>query len=171
MNPASLYTYVASLDDVFTALTLQSYRRLAVAVTPEAGEERNTAVERLTTFAARYRRWAVEHPAQFNLIYTAAIPGYAAPGGGTFEAEQAVLRPMLAALSELSGTEIGDAPRTMTDRSPLFERVMGIHAMIHGLVLLEINHHVPLGPDYGAVLRNEVVRAATDLTTPFPDTE
>ena len=163
MNPASLYTYFASLDEIFTALLLQSFERLAAAVTEaHTNSDGQPAIERGIACAEAYRQWALAHPAQFNLLFTDAIPEYAAPDtGGTLEAEVAIWLPILTSIRDVIGLDhITEMP---TDLPPgeLTDEVFGLYGMMHVLVMLEINHHVPPNLDMGAVLHNQT-RAALE---------
>lgn len=149
MNPASLYTYFDSLDDLFTGLILESYQRLAAAVDgafqasePTTHDER---VERLMACAHAFRQWAVDHPAEFNLIFTDQIPGYAAPPAGpTYDAEMAVLDPLVKAAAALQGTTADPRAVSASAESDV-DAVLGAWATMHGLVSLEVNHHLPDG--------------------------
>jgi AcrR family transcriptional regulator len=146
VNPASLYTYFDSLDDLFTAVITSSFARLGAAVggAAEAAADLDPT-ERLLACAHAYRAWALDHPAEFNLIFTDRIPGYEAPPGGpTVEVQQAIFGPFVAALDEMARAEPGSA----TDGAvrPL-ERV-SLWASMHGFVMLEINHHLPFVADH-----------------------
>ncbi len=154
LNPASLYTYFASLDDLFTALLLDSYASLAEATEAAATASRTSAgIARVLDIAAGYRRWAVDHPAQYNLLFTDQIPGYAAPRGGpTVDAQVAVFRPFVAELEHLRGRGPDDGldPRD----EPL---AIGVFGLLHGLVSLEINHHLDwIQSDHESLLRDRL---------------
>lgn len=155
MNPASLYTYFTSLDDLFTALLLQSFERLAATVTEaHAGSDGQPAIERALACVGAYRQWALAHPAQFNLLFTDAIPEYTAPdSGGTREAEQAIWEPFLAAIGDVTGQDTTAEIAIEPPRGQLTEEVFGLYGMMHGLVMLEINHHAPPTLDLGSILR------------------
>ncbi len=164
MNPASLYTYFSSLDDLFTALILQSYQGLAAAVSDAAKPVgRRSAQARLVAGAKAYRSWALEHPAQFNLIFTDQLPGYAAPAGGpTLAAELAVFRPLVAAMADAAGRPLSVdsfADLSADDR----QRVIGMYASMHGLVSLEVNHHLPPGPECESLMIGELKAALARL--------
>ena len=81
MVSSAIYRYYASRDELLTALIIDAYDRLGAAV--EAGER---AVRRRQDFLARWRAathsiraWAVEHPAEWALLFGTPVPGYAAP--------------------------------------------------------------------------------------------
>lgn len=162
MNPASLYTYFDSLDDVFTALIADSFERLGAAIGASAtNAHAGPPKERLTQLALTYRRWAVEHPAEFNLIFSDQLPGYAAPPGGpTVAAQTSIFEPFATALAELVGVEAvvvpsGAAPPLPDDVSG----VVSLWATMHGLVMLEINNHLPFVGEHEAVFVESMERA------------
>ncbi|MEM9513522.1 MAG: TetR/AcrR family transcriptional regulator [Actinomycetota bacterium] len=149
LNPASLYTYFPSLDDLFTALLLDSYGDLAAA-TEHAATRSDAAspTARTIDIALAYRAWARAHPAQYNLLFTDQIPGYAAPPGGpTVAAQTAVFEPMLAEFRRLHG---GDPSEAFS---------VAVFATLHGLVSLEINHHLDwIDGDHESLLRERFER-------------
>jgi len=169
MNPASLYTYFGSLDDLFTALIMESFQSLADAVhrafDDSAGAEPD---DRLLACVRAYRAWAVANPRQFNLIWTDQLPGYAAPPDGpTVTAEQAVYRPFLLAVGEVEGcgdrlVEFATLP---TDDQ---HRLLGLFGTLHGLVSLEINSHLaPSMVDGEALLVDRMTHAVRHVHPPL----
>lgn len=157
MNPASLYTYFASLDDLYTALLIDSANGLADATrsaAAAASAELDDPLERIVRIAVAYRAWAVAHPHQYNLLFTDLIPGYEAPAGGpTVEAQGRIFGPF----SEAFGGS-GDAPDP-----ELAVRLLG---SLHGHVALEINHHFDwTGVDLEAVFD----RTIRELVGPLLD--
>jgi AcrR family transcriptional regulator len=80
MTAPALYRYFGSRDELVTALVTDAYDALAdamegaVAAVPAAGH-----AERLLTAFAAFRRWSLEHPTEFALIFGSPIPGYQAP--------------------------------------------------------------------------------------------
>ncbi len=185
MNPASLYTYFANLDELFTAMILESYGGLAHALeralaevdgptgpaTPTGPAEgpppsEPPRTEPLEAVVLAYRSWAVEHPAQYNLIFTDQIPGYAAPPGGpTVTAEVAVLEPLVRACGLVAGQHYSTAD--VDDVPPeLMAGLLRTWGVLHGLVSLEINHHLPFVDDPGALTTASVLRTAVDGLAP-----
>lgn len=152
MNPASLYTYFASIDDLYTALIVEGFDSLGRAIeVADAEAERGVRdpTDRLVCCAIAYRGWALDHPAEFNLIFTDQIPGYAAPPGGpTFDAEMAVLRPLIRSVGRLVGRDADPARPDAADPAHL-DASIALWGTLHGLVILDTNHHLPL-PDQEA---------------------
>lgn len=140
VNPASLYTYFDSLDDLVTAVILDSFSRLAreVADASDAASELEP-LERVMACARAYRSWAIEHPAEFNLVFTDRIPGYEAPPDGpTVAIQREIFGPFVAALDALDGN-----PGTESDVRAIADERVALWGLMHGLVTLEINHHLP----------------------------
>ncbi len=160
MNPASLYTYFASLDELFTTLILESYQALGDAV--REGFERAghlEPVDHVVATALAYRHWAVDHPAEFNLIFTDQIPGYVAPtDAGTYDAEMAVLRPLLTAIGRVTGRHGNPADQQTADSADA-DAPIGLWAMVHGYVALEVNNHLPVerrSERFESIVRNAI---------------
>lgn len=149
MNPASLYTYFANLDELYTALLLDSFESLAAATRAAADEvlaKRGVdRVERIVAVARGYRRWALQHPHQYNLLFTDLIPGYEAPADGpTVAGEQAVFAPFAEVIvadgvddedDDLAGADEGGLPVPALH----IVRLLGV---LHGQIGLEINNHL-----------------------------
>ena len=140
MNPASLYTYFDNLDDVFTAIIVDSFHRLGSAVQQAANDHADADPrDRLIACALAYRNWALTHPAEFNLIFTDQIPGYAAPADGpTLEAQSAIFGPMIDAIADFTSTNLADPDYPLPNDAA---GPISLWGMMHGLVMLEINHH------------------------------
>ena len=80
MVSSAVYRYFASRDELLTALIVEAYDSLGGRV--EAHIETTTgrsAAVRWVEAAMEIRRWALEHPHDYALIYGTPIPGYAAP--------------------------------------------------------------------------------------------
>lgn len=80
MVPSALYRYFPSRDELLTALIIEAYDAL--------GDEAERAIARLpaadllgrwSEMCRAVRRWAVEHPHEFALVYGSPVPGYRAP--------------------------------------------------------------------------------------------
>ena len=152
INPATLYTYFDSLDDLFTAVITDSFGRLARAVGTAADAALELdPVERVLACAHAYRTWAIEHPAEFNLVFTDRIPGYAAPPDGpTVEVQREIFGPFVAALDARDGRIDGETDAGF-DRVAIDDERVALWATMHGFVMLEINNHLPFVEDTGRV--------------------
>lgn len=81
---SAVYRYVPSRDDLLTMLLVEAYSDLADAVhdaIADVAEDRPR--ERLVAATRSLRRWAVEDPARWALLYGSPVPGYAAPAEQT----------------------------------------------------------------------------------------
>jgi len=157
MSPASLYTYFDSLDALFTELILRTYASLAAAT--RAGVEKfDDPADRLLSGIHAYRHWALMHRAGFNLIFTDQLPGYTAePGGATVDAQVAVFEPLIDVIRRFDA-----------DASPT--SMLGVWGMVHGLVSLEVNHHLDW-LDAGAQFDLHVRRSLDTIGVPSPSTD
>lgn len=140
LSPSSLYTYFSGLDELFTELLLQSYGALQADVDEALRAFADAPLgDRLLVGPLAYRRWAISHPAQFNLIFTDQIRGYVAdPDGPTTEAQLAVLRPIASAFA----VAMGGTPTDLLSAGPIRESFLGFWSAFHGLTILEANHHL-----------------------------
>ena len=174
----AIYNYYPRLDDLITALIVDAYIALAEAM-EEAAESvpSGTNRDRILAATLRYRRWALERPVEFQLIYGNPIPGYVAP----FEVTAPLARRPFATLGRyfvaawqsgeltLPVTE-ADLPESITRHIESWRWEAGIEAppealyalisgwtRIHGMVTLELFHHTqPTLGDTAAMYRYEV---------------
>jgi AcrR family transcriptional regulator len=81
---SALYRYFPSQGDLITALCIEAYDSLAAALA--AARDARSAGDHAGRWAAlchAYRRWSLEHPADFALIFGTPLPGYQAPPQAT----------------------------------------------------------------------------------------
>lgn len=92
MTAPALYYYYDNLDSLITTLIVENYHHLADAM-ESARDAHADQVHRqqLVAVMQAYRRWALEHPIDFQLIYGNPIPGYEAPGDLTVPAASRAL--------------------------------------------------------------------------------
>jgi len=161
IGPASLYTYFASLDDVFTTLLLSSYKRLAAATAAAvAAFATDPPVDRAVAGILAHRRWALANRNEFNLIFSDQLPGYAAPAGGpTVAAQVEVFQPLVGALAEIAPTD------NLLSQD---ERAVLVWTTFHGAVALEVNHHLDWLADPAALHEQAVRRALAGAGLPEP---
>lgn len=80
MASSAIYRYFPSRDDLLTALIVDAYNDVGERVEgADASQDRSDHSGRFVAVARSIRRWAVDNPHQYALIYGSPIPGYAAP--------------------------------------------------------------------------------------------
>lgn len=136
----ALYTYFPSLADLFTELIVQSYQGLEASVASALDAAADLSLDdRLAAGPIAYRRWAIKHRQQFNLVFFDQIAGYAAPPDGpTVDAQTAVLRPIAAEYAVARGRTIDD----VLGDDELLDGFLAWWGAFHGIVALEVNHHL-----------------------------
>jgi AcrR family transcriptional regulator len=188
LTAPALYHYFASRDALITALIVDAFNALADSM-EEARDRAATesAREQLVQTLLAYRRWALEHPIDFQLIYGNPIPGYEAPRELTVPAAErgfAILLPMIVALKHSSTQQNNRPPvedRTipqsvqaaLTERQSrdgydlpteeLYEIMIG-WTRLHGIIMLELFHHLqPIIGDVEPFYRAELERTINGL--------
>ncbi len=166
MTPPALYRYYPKLDDLLTVLIVENFNALADAL--EAARDSISSgrvTEQLMAVIMAYRRWALDHPVDFELIYGTPIPGYHAPRESTVPASARTLVVSAALIMEglMNGECVPPPPydrvppelvahmeQVMRSNDPTggkapllaFYLAMVCWPQIHGLVLLEIFGHI-----------------------------
>ena len=154
MSPAGLYRYYDGLVAIITELITDAYSDLADAVSTAVTTDRS-ATARLRDGMLAYRRWSVDHPNRFLLIFGTPIPGYSAPEGGpTVEASRRIGEAFMGVLIE--GWKRGEFSVPERDRAAQAGEIelasladpalpptsigafLGTWAHFHGMVTLEI---------------------------------
>ncbi len=140
MSAPSLYTYFPSLNDLFTELIVRSYDALASHVSRDLDALGDAPVgDRLVAGPLAYRSWALENRQQFNLVFFDQIAGYEAPADGpTVAAQTSVLRPMAVDYAAAHGQSL----EVLLEPGDLLDDFLGWWGSFHGLVVLEVNHHL-----------------------------
>jgi AcrR family transcriptional regulator len=84
MAPSALYRYFANYDDLIGALCVDAYHSVADALTT-ARDARPTDdhAGRWWAICHAYRRWALDSPQDFALIFGTPVPGFEASGAVT----------------------------------------------------------------------------------------
>ncbi len=158
----ALYRYYASRDDLITALIIDAYNALADTLETVAHEHKTApAPQRLLKVLLAYRRWAMDHPVDFELIFGNPIPGYQGPEDLTVPVARRVFTPILAILYECyqqgslkPPAEITNLPAGLqlsldfenkadTPTLPMEVVYIGVVGWyhIHGMIMLELFHH------------------------------
>lgn len=80
MVSSAVYRYVPNRDALLTLLIIDAYNGLgAAAEAADSSVRRADLLGRFLAVARAVRRWAIEHPHEYALIYGSPVPGYAAP--------------------------------------------------------------------------------------------
>lgn len=105
---SAVYRYVASRDDLLTLLLVDAYGELADAVDAAAKAVPGDWAAQLVAMAHAARRWAVEQPARWALLYGSPVPGYRAPAELTVGPGTRVVGALFAAVAD--GIRVGAVP-------------------------------------------------------------
>jgi AcrR family transcriptional regulator len=162
MVASALYRYFDGRDALLTALITDAYDELgAAAEAAEAAVERSDLRARWMALCRAVRRWALDHPAEYALLYGTPVPEYSAPADTGPPASRVVValvrvlaeaesagvlgapgaRPVAAALHADLDRIVGQAPGPPPDGRP-GDRVLlaGLAAwsQLFGLVSFEV---------------------------------
>ncbi len=181
----AIYNYYPRLDDLITALLVDAFQALADAMA-QAGEIEGSNMQKFRAMIMEYRQWAVAHPADFQLIFGNPIPGYVAPDeltaplarrpfqhlyfwfGRALQADEARIPAIYHTIPPeilVHLVEWKRQTRFDIDDIPFCMLLTG-WARIHGLVILELNHHLqPAIGDAAALYRYEVDALLSQLTS------
>jgi AcrR family transcriptional regulator len=110
MVPSALYRYFDGRDVLLTALITDAYDELgAAAEAAEAAEDPSDLRGRWMALCRAVRRWALEHPAEYALLYGTPVPGYTAPAD-TLPPASRVIVALVRVLAEAEAAGRLDAP-------------------------------------------------------------
>ncbi len=172
----AIYNYHPDRDALVTALIVDAYTSL--------GESQQAAIDalptddhkaRLRALGLAYREWAITYPQRYLLIFGTPIPNYVAPANITIPAAACAIIPLMATLQALHSQGQLKSER-MASITPELESMLEawknfggnadvkalyltavIWSRVHGLVMLEIGHHVPpVITDPGELFRREI---------------
>jgi AcrR family transcriptional regulator len=110
MVSSAVYRYVASRDELLTLLLVDAYSELADAVDSARDAADAPWRDQLLAIASAVRRWAVDQPARWALMYGSPVPGYHAPRERTVGPGTRVVGALFDAVA--AGIVAGDIPQT-----------------------------------------------------------
>lgn len=163
MSGPALYRYFENRDALLTALIVDAYHDLASELEETAARFADqTARECLKQVLLTYRRWALDHSVDFQLIFGNPIPGYQAEEALTAPSAGKVFAPILrilerayrlenrafpAFLAEIpSPLRVGLAASLQENQPDLLQQVVYIGLVgwyhIHGMIMLELFQHI-----------------------------
>ncbi|WP_441251345.1 TetR/AcrR family transcriptional regulator [Kitasatospora sp. McL0602] len=145
MSGPALYRYFANRDELITELVKDAYRSLAD--TFAAGAEAGTGLDGL---AHALRRWALEDPQRYFLVYGTPVPGYKAPEDTT-----RITAEIMAYLLDACAGE-------QSTPSPALRRALAFWTRLHGVLSLELaGHFTGMGLDPAELYADEVQALGT----------
>jgi AcrR family transcriptional regulator len=172
----SIYNYYPSRDDLVTALIVDAYNSLAEA---QEDSVKNLAEDdlsgRLSALGIAYRQWAITYPQRYQLIFGTPIPHYHAPDDLTLPAATRALAPLIKAIQDLSSAgnlrteRLASMTAKLKSMLEAWQKIEGgsdlevlylalvIWSRVHGLVMMEIGHHIPPFFDNPAELFNREI--------------
>lgn len=175
----ALYRYYPDRDALITALIADAYNDLAntLEAARDAAPADNYA-QRIYDAALAYRRWALDHPTDYILIFGNPIPNYHAPMDETLPAARRTMNVFVDLVQAAWQAGAGTPPTEYVDLLPQFqEQIIGgpeffaydmPHPAIelsmvmwgrwHGMISLELfNHAQPLIAEPGELYRFEIL--------------
>lgn len=105
MAVSALYRYFPSRDDLVTALLVEAYTAQADAVeaaVAAAGTDDTGSAIRAGLLA--FRKWSVDHPVEYGLMYGTPLPGYAAPPERLYEPGTRVAQTLYGLVARADGS-------------------------------------------------------------------
>ncbi|MBP2339670.1 AcrR family transcriptional regulator [Saccharothrix coeruleofusca] len=189
MTVQALYHYFPSRDELITALITEAYHALADAVESALDAAPDSGLPGFVVAAEGFRTWAIEHPAQFQLIYGTPLPHYQAPADGRTTAgarrfgglfvrelfaeftEEQLTRVEFPPLSPELGTHLAALPQEAAGGLPPSAVAAFVSAWghMHGLVVLEVFGHTAfIGPGQAEIFRGAMLNLVADLRRRVP---
>ena len=108
MVSSAVYRYVASRDELLTLLLVDAYTDLADSVERAREATPDSWRQQLAEMARAARRWALQQPASWALLYGSPVPGYHAPRDQTVGPGTRVVGALFAVVA--AGAAAGDIP-------------------------------------------------------------
>ncbi|MFE1882077.1 TetR/AcrR family transcriptional regulator [Streptomyces diastatochromogenes] len=144
MSGPALYRYFGGRDDLITELVRDAYRSLADTFRAAAD-----AGSGLPGLARALRRWALEDPQRYFLVYGTPVPGYQAPDDTTDIAREIMAALLDVCAAEEPGTASPDALEThLADHHQwagdhpappsVLRRALAVWTRLHGVLSLEL---------------------------------
>ena len=172
MSGPALYRYFTGRDDLLTELVLDAYADLAETLTVAGARGAGLAPpDRLRAVAHAYRRWALDQPHRYVLLYRPPLPGYDAHAEQLVEAAGRSMAVLLELLVDLD-VEDAELPADLAEQlqgwtarlgdrvgPPMAVRAIELWTRLHGFVDIEIGgSFASMGLDPGRLFEREVTR-------------
>ena len=174
LTTPALYRYFASRNELVSALVLDAHHSFAAALEQAiAGQPVDAHAGKFRALCQAYRRWALEHPQPYSLLFGNPIPGYQLEN----EAGQAAERSFVIVLDTLQAAQaagvldvqmiVPESPIQAASAEPtrpyqpeVMHLALAAWSFMHGMTSLELNgqSQVLLGADTGAFAEIEISR-------------
>lgn len=151
MSGPALYRYFSSRDELITELIRDAYRSLADAFRAAAEADAD-----LAGLAHVLRRWALDDPQRYFLVYGTPVPGYHAPDDVTAIASE-IMTALLDACAALPADDTTTTPFAAQMEAHLeshrqwagehsappsaLHRALAFWTRLHGILSLELAGH------------------------------
>lgn len=173
MTAPALYYYFENMDALITVLIVDGFNGIADAMEAASITHADAhPADRLLQVLLAYRQWAIDNPADFQLLYGNPIPGYHAPREVTVPAVIRGFVTIILSLQAVLDTGEVEIPAYMLALPTVVEQtyfsiitnvnettpeqrdvisvvsveamILGIHgwSQMHGLIMLEIFEHL-----------------------------
>jgi AcrR family transcriptional regulator len=196
MTAPALYRYYASHEDLLSALIVTIFDEVsdtleAAMKAPDGSVSDGDVVRRTFAVIRALRRWAVDHPAEFGLVFGTPVPGYDTPDegpvieacrrfGGVFQVlfqEFYTLCPFAADDAELSPA-LEQQLRQYADffsatiPLPALAVLLSCWARVYGLISLEVFGHMQFAlTDVEPLFEAELAHMAMMIGVPYQPPE
>jgi AcrR family transcriptional regulator len=141
MTAPALYRYFPSREDLVVHLIAELYEELTGSIqAARDAEDPQDAARQLTAASRAFRRWAVDHPREFALLFGSPIPG-------------------------LEATRRGEAPSVAHEAGERFGAVFG---ELIARIYLTRPFPVPAEEDIDPLLQAELREWCTTFPVPLP---
>jgi len=154
MASSALYRYFPSRDALLTALIVDAFDAIGEAAEiADAGTSGEDPADRWRNVAGAVRRWALEHPHEYALIYGSPVPGYVAPAHTSVPATR-ITNVFIGILASSASSRVNvrlpepppsvaaDMQAIAPDMPPAMMALgMNVWAQLFGLISLELFGH------------------------------
>lgn len=179
MTAPAIYRYFDSRDALVTALIVEAYQGLSIAMeTARDAQPADAPAEQFLAALLAYRAWAQAHPQDYTLVFGTPIPGYA----GALEQTLPVAKRAFDVLVGILGTAekmdlLHPIPTYATPTKAVAKKLIkwrkeygysestqALHmslvawSRLHGIVLLELFYFIqPFFDEVAELYRNEAI--------------
>ncbi|MDJ0354872.1 TetR/AcrR family transcriptional regulator [Paenarthrobacter sp. PH39-S1] len=142
-STTAVYSLFGGKPQLLEAVIVQGFADFGAAQASAADGAGPSAVVRLRALGRAYRRWALDHPALFTLMFSGALVAYIQSPEAQASTQQSIL-PLVdtIVLGQNSGELRPDDPETVA---------MSIWGTVHGLATLELAGMKCNRPDWDSV--------------------